>query len=185
MDWTDRFTWALGRARFSTAHRPAHVAAPTTRRHAHSRRLLDRRRPLSKRNPAAHPRADSLGFEASLSAGRFAPPPFLPGRLRCGAAARSCLLEAARYARQFPFRISVALTRVLASPCNLAPPPLRLPAKSACFHSVFGRCGRFCFHLVIELIDLMAGPLFLTPPNRSIRLEESLHLAFLGYGCVL
>ncbi|KAJ1289907.1 hypothetical protein BS78_02G200900 [Paspalum vaginatum] len=78
-------------------------------------RRLERRRPLSKRNPAARPRADSLGFGASPLNGRrlllLLASPVPPGGRRRRSAVRPCLSEAARmtkymrnkrsYSRQF------------------------------------------------------------------------------------
>jgi hypothetical protein len=163
-------TWALVWVRLSTAHYPwspagvgRSAAAPPIHEATTPQPATDFWTDDGLSQNATPPRApEQTRSDSGLPSQRATPlpppprPSHPPGGLRLWAAARSCLLEAARYARQFPFRISVALTRVLASHFNLAPPP-RLPAKGACLLSVFGWCGRFRFHLVIELIDLMAG----------------------------
>lgn len=134
--------WALGRARFVRGL-PARPRRCGHHHHTYSRRLLEGRRPLSKRNPAARPRAaDSLGFGAFPLSGRsrcrrwYAPPlpPSVPpsGLTPPPPSSRP---KQQGTGRDFLFE-SLALTRVLASSCNLAPPPLRLPAKGVFFLAV-------------------------------------------------
>jgi hypothetical protein len=139
MDWI--FGWADSPGPcVSTAHRPAQPRSVGWLLHPLE---LD----ATAGNPTARRRAVSLGFGASPLSGRRRCR--LRLRLRLGAVARSCLFEAARYARKFPFRISVALTR------DLDPPPLRLPAKR--FLLSFGLWLVWMIMLPFELIDLMAG----------------------------
>ena len=150
MDWAGRFTWrtrpwaALGFLRPTgppRSLRPPPTHPPTRPRHAiagdltgdgFSQNATPRRAAPSTEQARSDSRPPRAAAAAAATAAPILPS-FPPGRRR----RQGLPLGSSKVPARFPFQISVALTRVLASSCNLCSACSSfIPTKGVCFLEV-------------------------------------------------